>query len=687
MEWMEKCYSRLLIDNHITDLLPEFMSRFDPRNYVEMVKLAGVEASMVYACDHNGNCYYPTCSGHPHGNLNGRDLFGETVELLRKERIVPIAYYTIIYHNWSAKNHESWRMRDCEGNTHGGRYHYSCPNNAEYGAFCRKQLEEVTAYPVAGLFIDMTFWPMVCFCDSCRAAWRKESGREIPTVIDWQNPEWVAFQRWRERSMAEFGQMLTDHVKRLHPEMSVTHQFSPVLHGWFLGQSSGTADASDYASGDFYGGKAQQRIGAKIFSAYSKHQPFEFMTSRCVDLHDHTSTKSDDELFLHAVTTLANGGAYFFIDAIHPDGTLNRDFYQRLHKTVRRLEPFKEMVKKHVPVLSARTALYFSMTGCVNESLNGVPISKMSEGGGNMDNRKNALVDEVTAAGAILSKLHIPYRVVTDRTSDFSEFKTMIVCAAAYLSDAECERLRSFVENGGTLIATGKTSLYDPEGRCTGDFRLADVFGISWSGKMTDAVSYLDPGRGRDLISVRGPCSPLVKATTAEVRGTVVLPHFPCDDPERYASIHSNPPGIPTEYAGLTINRCGKGRCIYLYSPLLMHRQYSQEQFGMELFAEFAPEFVTASEHLPGSTELTLLKSSKENAYLLGIVNYQEELPNIPLHEVSISIRLPEGFIPEQLVRASDGTDLEFTFRNGILSIQLHTLQNAEILELREKKK
>ena len=69
MDWMEKCYSRLLIDNHITDLLPEFMSRFDPRNYVDMVKLAGVEASMVYACDHNGNCYYPTCSGHPHGNL------------------------------------------------------------------------------------------------------------------------------------------------------------------------------------------------------------------------------------------------------------------------------------------------------------------------------------------------------------------------------------------------------------------------------------------------------------------------------------------------------------------------------------------------------------------------------------------------------------------------------------------
>lgn len=50
------------------------------------------------------------------------------------------------------------------------------------------------------------------------------------------------------------------------------------------------------------------------------------MTSRCVTLYDHTSVKSDDELFLHALTTLANGGAYFFIDAINPDGTLEESF-------------------------------------------------------------------------------------------------------------------------------------------------------------------------------------------------------------------------------------------------------------------------------------------------------------------------------------------------------------------------
>ena len=60
MDWIKKCYSRMLIDNHITDLNPKFMSKFDPEQYVAMVRRAGVKSAMVYSCDHNGNCYYPT---------------------------------------------------------------------------------------------------------------------------------------------------------------------------------------------------------------------------------------------------------------------------------------------------------------------------------------------------------------------------------------------------------------------------------------------------------------------------------------------------------------------------------------------------------------------------------------------------------------------------------------------------
>ncbi|UKI31784.1 MAG: hypothetical protein L6W00_29375 [Lentisphaeria bacterium] len=61
----------MLIDNHITDLNPKFMSKFDPEQYVAMVRRAGVKSAMVYSCDHNGNCYYPTRVGHMHAIFTG----------------------------------------------------------------------------------------------------------------------------------------------------------------------------------------------------------------------------------------------------------------------------------------------------------------------------------------------------------------------------------------------------------------------------------------------------------------------------------------------------------------------------------------------------------------------------------------------------------------------------------------
>ena len=164
MDWIKKCYSRLLIDNHITDLQPKFMSKFDPEQYVAMVRRSGVKSAMVYSCDHNGNCYYPTRVGHMHANLHGRDIFGETVRLLREAGIVPVAYYTTIFHNNAAKSHPEWRARDINGVDHHGRYHYCCPNQPGFLAFTMEQLAEVAAYPVDGFFVDMTFWPLVCQC-------------------------------------------------------------------------------------------------------------------------------------------------------------------------------------------------------------------------------------------------------------------------------------------------------------------------------------------------------------------------------------------------------------------------------------------------------------------------------------------------------------------------------------------
>lgn len=60
-------------------------------------------------------------------------------------------------------------------------------------------------------------------------------------------------------------------------------------------------------------------------------------------------------------------------------------------------------------------------------------------------------------------------------------------------------------------------------------------------------------------------------------------------DPQHYASIHSNPPGAFTGYAGLAIHSFGKGRCIYLAPDVFHLQQDAQQTFAAWLLRSCAP--------------------------------------------------------------------------------------------------
>ena len=686
--WYSRNYSRLLIDNHITDHRPEYMSRFSPEEYARLVKLSGVESSMVYACDHNGNCYFPTKVGHQHANLHGRDIFGETIALLRQANITPIAYYTVTYNNDCARRLPQTAVRSCTGVNHSGRYHFTCPNQPDALAFYQAEIAEVLQYDIDGIFIDMTFWPLVCCCDACR----DKFGRDIPQTIDWRNPEWIAFQRFRETSMAEFAHKLTDFVRSVRPGITVTHQFSPVLHGWFLGQSTGIATASDYASGDFYGSKLQQRFGTKVFDAFSSNPPFEFMTSRCVTLYDHTSSKSDDELLLSALTTLANGGAYFFIDAINPDGTLEESFYQRLGQLNKRLAPFRETIESLKPRLVSQVGIYFSMECCVNQDANGTPLAKLdSESSSNMSIRRNSVCEEVMGTADLLTKLHIPYIIITERQEDYSDLKVIFISQATYLSSKECHKLSRFVQNGGIIIATGETSLYDETGHTTGDFTLADALGVHFTGNHSPEVTYT----GRELISASGKVPLVTTSADTEVLAFLTFPDFPVGDETHYASIHSNPPAVAhcevgenasaplypavSPYPAVTLHTHGNGQCLWLAAPLLRIRQHSQQEYLKRLLSPFLPIFME-SENLPASAEVTLLKATTNDQYIICIVNYQDELPPIPLHNVKLHLRLPCA--PSRIRDVATGQDMPFSQCDDITIIPIPCTTEATFIQI-----
>ena len=76
--WFETSYRRNLVDMHIEDWNPEFLSEFDPEEYARLLKTAHVKSVMLYMVSHLGYCYWPTESGYVHKQMQG-DKMGRLI--------------------------------------------------------------------------------------------------------------------------------------------------------------------------------------------------------------------------------------------------------------------------------------------------------------------------------------------------------------------------------------------------------------------------------------------------------------------------------------------------------------------------------------------------------------------------------------------------------------------------------
>src|SRR6202453_1332985 len=84
-----------------------------------------------------------------------------------------------------------------------------------------------------------------------------------------------------------------------------------------------------------------------------------------------------------------------------------------------------------------------------------------------------------------LVEARIPFEMAHDHLLDpehIDRFKTLILPNIAALSIAQCNQIRAFVEQGGSLVATYETSLYDEWGVRRNDFGLASLFDTSFTG-------------------------------------------------------------------------------------------------------------------------------------------------------------------------------------------------------------
>jgi len=93
-------------------------------------------------------------------------------------------------------------------------------------------------------------------------------------------------------------------------------------------------------------------------------------------------------------------------------------------------------------------------------------------------------VDEFMGYYKALLENQIIFDVVGDRhlaDGDLHRYRLLVVPNAPCLSGRQVDAIEAFVEGGGGLVASYKTSLADENGEARNEFALADLFGVSFS--------------------------------------------------------------------------------------------------------------------------------------------------------------------------------------------------------------
>lgn len=655
-----KLYRRHLLDMHINDWNPEFLSRFSPEVYVENLKKARINYAMIYLQSHVGLCYYPTKVGEVHkAFLEHPDLIRRTIELCHENGIKVCGYYSLIYNTVEHDKHPEWRLKQKNGRSRrednysgdelsfasikGSRYGHCCPNNQEYRNFVYAQIDEMLEYfDCDALFFDMPFWPHTCYCENCVKAF----GKAIP---DGETRELLEF---KARTMGEFVQSVTDYVHERRPGMPVEHNFaSSVASATTSGCLEEVLNACDYVGGDLYGDLYNHSFACKFFKNASKNQPFEQMFSRCKPaLRMHTLTKSHDEMMTALSSTMQHHGATLVIDAIDPIGTMDERVYDQVGEIFRFQEQYEPYFTGE---MAEEVGIYYGL----RSKLGGARVSLMG----------------CIGAAKALTRAHIPFGV-TGSFHSLDGYRILIAPQLSALEDGDNARLIDYVKNGGTLYLSGGSNAALVE-ELTGNRFV----------KMTEETNlYVAPKAEYESIfcgfNEKYPlpfeeAAAVVTPANATVLAALTFPYTKPSE-NNFASIHSDPPGISSQLPAVTVNAYGKGRVIWSALPIesMPYEEYRRVLLNL-LHMDGTPDYLFSAD-APKHVEITAFQNP--DSITINAVVLDEETVSTPA--APFTIRCKANARSVKLL--PEGTEIPFTVENGYTVFQTRELHIFDMYEL-----
>lgn len=635
--------------------------------------------------------YYPSkiALQHVSNRIGDTDPFGDLVKGARERnmhvvaRVDPHAVHADV-----AEAHPEWISVTAEGEL---RRHWSFPEayvTCAWGGYNREFMSEVIReiahnYDIDAIFANRWAGHGVCYCAHCTRDFKAKTGFELPRRRDPFDPVWQAWLGWSR-------DVLTDLVGHWNGIVA-----SERPHGRFI-PNIGNSSMLDFALDEvkrycqILFVDHQGRTGVvpvwsagrdgKRMRGVMGDRPIGLVTSTSVEekWRWKDSVQAPEEIRMWMIDGMAHGLRPWFTK-----------FNGKVHDA-RWLPPISETFQLHARLEPDLAPLHPTAEIALLD-----PSTTLRSW--HSDDRDDAEGHELGFYHALI-EARVPFDLLSDLVmtdAALDQYKLIAVANASFLSDAQCDLLRRYVERGGSLVTSFETSLYDENGRRRRDFGLASLFGASVAGETEGPVknTYIaldgvpHPIRegfgGAERIMGGTRRVPIMRNGEASIPFRFV-PHFP-DLPME--EIYVREPA--TEPAVIAREFAGGGRVVYFPWNIgevfwevlaLDHSVLLRNAFDWAL--RKAPRVKAAG---PGVVDIATREG--DGTLSVHLVNLTNPMmmkgpirETIPLEGQSVSVELPAGATSPKVRLLVSGAVPETRIAGGRLEVKLPRILTNEVV-------
>lgn len=664
--------------------------RFDPDFWLAYFKKIHADGVLLNAG--GGVAYYPTNIPLHHRSswLGNSDPFGYLVNGCRKmnmtiiARTDPHAARQDVY-----DAHPDWIQVQADGKK---RKHWANPElwvtcplgpyNFDFMVQVNKEIME--RYSPSGIFSNRWTGNGICYCVHCTKNFKNYSGLDLPKTNDKFDPVFQKYMEWRVNRLKELWFLWDEGIRKIKPAARyIPNGFPDKL---LTGEKSDFFFADEQTRSGMIPPWLNAR-GAKELRASLGMKPLIGIYSvGVIDEHRWTdSMQNSAEIRIWAAEGLAHGKRPCFVkfSGVMYDNRRWNDtipgIYDACYKNEKYLRNTEPVVRVGM-MFSEQTEKYYG----------GSPWQKKAD-------------DHSTGMYQALVESRIPFDMVNDRLLNeehLKRFKLLVLPNIAALSDAQCAALKKFVRDGGSVVATFETSLYDEEGKQRKDFGLSELFGVSFDNGVEGPMqnSYLkfksDPSTKKfhpvlsgmeDTFRVINFIYRVKVKPGADFPSPVTLipsyPDLPMEDVY---------PRIPdTNTRELYLREYGKGRVAYFPGDAdrsfweIMNTDHLK-LIGNTLTWALNEEPVIAVRG-PGMVDIAVWK--QKNSMTVHLVNLTNPMMMkgpyrelIPLDAQEVSFKIPSGAKVNGINLLISGKEADAKVENGTVSLTVNNILDHEII-------